>query len=64
MQVKILQTFIGFPDGEEKPERTFVADATPDVDAAFGKLIIEKGLAELLPAKPVASKAEVKREAE
>lgn len=62
MKVEILQNFSGFPDGVEKPEKWFVSGAVVEVDPDFGKMIVEKGLARLLPAKSSSSKAEAVNE--
>lgn len=64
MKVEILQNFSGFPDGVEKPEKSFVSGETVEVGNDFGKMIVEKGLARLLPAKSSSSKAEAANEAE
>lgn len=64
MKVEILQNFSGFPEGVDKPEKSFVSGAAVEVDPDFGKMIVEKGLARLLPAKSPSSKAEAINETE
>jgi hypothetical protein len=62
--VEILQSFSGFPNGVEKPEVHYLSGAIVEVDPDFAKMIVAKGLARLLPAKPTPSKPEEKNEAQ
>lgn len=58
-RVKILdQTFSGFPEGVDAPERSFISGEIYEVDDDFAKLVVEKGLAVLVTAKPSPSKVE------
>lgn len=64
MKVEILQSFSGFPEGVEKPEKTFLSGVVVEVESDFGKMIVEKGLARALSAKSSPSKTEDRNEAE